>query len=98
MRRFCVFSAVLERSTGTFHQYPEDVSEDGDGGAQDEHGEQERADGICHFVLGLEERKTVCGDQDESGEASDGVSFKPFKSLRQKTQRVGHWGGRRATI
>lgn len=37
----------------TFHENPEDVPEDGDGGAQDEDGEEEGADGVCDLALGL---------------------------------------------
>ena len=47
----------MTSETNTFHQYPEDVSEDGDGGAEDEDGEQERTDGICNLILGLKERE-----------------------------------------
>lgn len=43
-------------SPSTFQEYPKDVSEDGDGGAEDEDREQKRTDGICDFILGLKER------------------------------------------
>lgn len=38
----------------TFHEDPEDVSEDGDGGAKDEDREEEGADGVCDLALGLQ--------------------------------------------
>lgn len=38
----------------TFHEDREDVSEDGDGGAKDEDGEEEGADGVCNLALGLQ--------------------------------------------
>lgn len=46
---------------GTFHEDPEDVPEDGDGGAEHKEGEQEGADGICHFVFWLRRRKDGIG-------------------------------------
>lgn len=41
----------------TFHEYPEDISEDGEGGAEDKDGKQECTDGICNFILRLKEQK-----------------------------------------
>lgn len=38
----------------TFHEDPEDVSEDGDGGAKDKDREEEGADGVCDLALGLQ--------------------------------------------
>ncbi len=37
----------------TLHENAEDISEDGNGGAQDKHGEEESANGISYFVFWL---------------------------------------------
>ncbi len=50
---------MLISNLSTFQEYPKNVSEDGDGGAEDKDGEQERTDGICNFILRLKERKEV---------------------------------------
>lgn len=38
----------------TFHEHPDDIAEDGQGGAQHEDGEEEGADRIRNLVLGLQ--------------------------------------------
>lgn len=41
----------------TFHQDPKNIPEDGDGGAEDKDGEEERTDGVCHFIVWLKQRE-----------------------------------------
>lgn len=43
----------------TFHEDPEDIPEDGEGGAKDEDGEEEGADRICNLALGLQRAGAV---------------------------------------
>lgn len=81
----------------TFHENPEDVPEDGDGGAEDEDGKQERADGICDFVLGLKDKrkkmrlKEAC--ERFSEETSDGVfhSHEVIKRSGQEKKKRQHF-------
>lgn len=42
----------------TFHQDDEDVSHDGEGGAQDKYGEQEGADGVGDLIFWLKIKET----------------------------------------
>lgn len=50
------YGVCYEQRGGTFHEDPEDVSEDGDGGAEHKDGEQEGADRIGHFVFRLQRK------------------------------------------